>query len=269
MQNLRLVATAAALTDVGLVRDTNEDCVGVLNDSHACSGIQLAVLADGMGGHAAGEIASKICVDTAIEFINRQSCNDRICDWLKKAIALANERIYMSAISDESRKGMGSTICLLYNDGSSNFYYAWVGDSRIYLLRNGLLSLLTRDDTLVNDMLDEGLITYEQAHDHPHGHVITQAVGTKESIRDIHVINEPLQVQMGDRFLMTSDGIHDYLDEYLIAQLLSIQDLHSACLGLIEHAKEAQSTDNLSVVIVEVSSGKPPIADAQSAITRY
>ena len=268
MQTPRLNSKAAALTDVGLVRSTNEDCVGVLTYPRPGGGVRLAVLADGMGGQAAGEIASKICVDTIKAFISAQASSNRVPEALHDAIALANQRIFLSAMSDDSRKGMGSTICLLYHDGNSSIYYAWVGDSRVYLLRNGLLSLLTRDDTLVNEMLNQGLITPQQAFDHPQGHVITQAVGTKESIRDIHAGGQ-LRVQLGDRFLMTSDGVHDFLDEDLIVQQLSIRDLHSACIGLIAHAKDAHSTDNLSAIVIEVTSEKPLNVDTQNAVTRY
>lgn len=269
MQIPRLIVTAAVLTDVGLFRNTNEDCVGVLNDPRPGGGVRLAVLADGMGGHAAGEVASRICVDSTTGSIGAQLDNTRPTGALQDAIALANRQVFHSAASaDNGHNGMGSTICLLYHDGHSSFYYAWVGDSRIYLLRNGVLTLLTRDDTLVNDMLDQGIITQQQALNHPHSHVVTQAVGTKESVRDIHV-EGPLRGQLGDRFLMTSDGVHDFLSQELIAQQLSIVDLHTACLGLIGHAKEAHSTDNLSAIVIEVSSEKPIVANAQSAVTKF
>ena len=259
---------AASLTDVGTVRSNNEDAVRLL--PNAGQGIRLAVLADGMGGHACGEVASALAIDAVMVHM-RTLDEQRLTpaqwlDQLGQAVQAANTAIWQHAQNHPEATGMGTTLCVL-SVAHGHAYWAWVGDSRVYLWQGGMLTLLTRDDTIVNRMLDEGTLTAEQAAKHPDSHVLSQALGTHEAVERVNVCGHPFKLTAGDRLIMTSDGVHDLLPFEQWGICLSQSAPHEAAGALIEAGKLAGSADNLSAVVVDVC---PPRDTSQApAATRH
>ena len=242
----------AALTDVGLVRANNEDYVAVLIDEN--TELSIAVLADGMGGEAAGEVASKVCVDSCIKYIEKNK-SLRLQTLIRDAINFANEQLYSLAQANPRYSGMGTTLCLFVFDNiNQQAYIGWVGDSRIYHLQSSkkLLKLITRDDTFVNEMILHGILDIEAAQN-----------------ECIHV-DGPFELDDDDRILMTSDGIHDVLDlENDFTNFISREDLYSVGSGLIEYAKQASSADNLSAVLLQANTNKSDRRFGSAMATRY
>lgn len=241
---------SAALTDVGLVRSNNEDNVRLLPD--AGRGVAMALLADGMGGHASGEVASAMALESMMAQYTARDPDQALPDFLHDAIVQANRAVWQHAQAHPEMTGMGTTLCALVFD-PQGVYVGWVGDSRIYHWRDAVLQPLTRDDTLVSRLLAEGLLTQAQAEAHPDGHVLSQALGTHEALQEVHVQRLDRAVEVGDVFVLTSDGVHDVLAPDTLAALLAGDDVHRVAQSLIHAAKEAASTDNLSAVVVRVT----------------
>lgn len=245
---------AAALTDVGLVRSNNEDNVRLLPDPEL--GVSLALLADGMGGHASGEVASSLALESMMASYQKREPDQKLAQLLPDAVILANQVVWSHAQANPETTGMGTTLCALAFDRDQGVHFCWVGDSRIYKLTESGLQQLTRDDTLVNHLLDEGLLTTAQAENHPDAHVLSQALGTHDGLQKVNAQRLSSQVAVGDVFLLTSDGVHDVLTPECMGRMLLNDDVHQTALDLIDAAKEAGSTDNLSAVVVRVASPK-------------
>jgi serine/threonine protein phosphatase PrpC len=232
-------------TDVGLKRAKNEDSFVVK------PGLGLCLVADGMGGAAAGELASRIFVETAVEvFLTSLSrSEDDTSNLAKKAFRRANARILNHAKSDPRHKGMGCTAELVAFC-SDRFVLGHVGDSRTYLLRNAQLRQLTRDHSVVQDQIDRGVISPAEAKNHLLRSVILRAVGVKEKI-DVDITRG--KALSGDLFLLCSDGLTDMVDDTLIQEALSLNGaIHEKADKLIELAKSAGGRDNITVVLSEV-----------------
>jgi PPM family protein phosphatase len=242
---------SAALTDVGLVRSNNEDNVRLLPEP--ALGVSLALLADGMGGHASGEVASTLALESMMASYQQRQPHQPLSSVLPDAVVQANRAVWSHALEHPETSGMGTTLCAIAFDPGQGIHFCWVGDSRIYRLTEGGLQLLTRDDTLVNHLLDEGLLTAEQAENHPDAHVLSQALGTHEALQKINVARLSTPAKLGEVFLLTSDGVHDVLTSEAMGGLLGKDDVHQVAQALIEAAKEAGSTDNLSAVVVRVA----------------
>ena len=242
---------SAAITDVGLVRSNNEDNVRLLQDPEI--GVSLALLADGMGGHASGEVASDLALEAVIEGFRQKDPHETLSSVLVKTFDQANHHVWQHAQTHPETSGMGTTLCALAFDRELGVHLCWVGDSRIYLLHEGALQQLTRDDTLVNHLLENGLLTPEQAQNHPDAHVLSQALGTHDSLRKANSLRLENPVAMGDVFLLTSDGVHDVLSLESMCRILMEEDTYLAAQSLIEAAKVSGSTDNLSAVVVRAS----------------
>lgn len=239
---------ASVVSDRG-IREANEDAVCVLtHPDPRLRSVRMVGLADGMGGHAAGEVASRTCL---------QTCSARLqtvgeCDvgaQMLEALHGANRAVWDAAQVQPEFCGMGTTVCLLAFDGD-HCRFGWVGDSRIYRLRDGELQLLTHDDTVVNALLAQGVLSPEEALHHPERHVLSQALGTSPELLNPH-LSEPQALRHGDIFLLSSDGVHDVLEHAQIAQLLG-SDIHASGLRLVEQSMLAGSQDNLSAVVVHV-----------------
>lgn len=248
---------ASVLSDRG-IREANEDAVCVLTHPDVrLRSVRMVGLADGMGGHAAGEVASRTCL---------QACTARLqsadeCDLgvqVLSALHEANQAVWQAAQEQPELCGMGTTLCLLAFDGG-HCRYGWVGDSRIYRLRDGTLQLLTHDDTVVNALLAQGVLTPDEAMHHPERHVLSQALGTSPELATPH-LGEPLALRHDDVFLLSSDGVHDVLEYEQIARLLG-NDIHASGQRLVEQAKQAGSQDNLSAVVVHVQRLAIPTLD--------
>ncbi len=247
-----------AATDVGCVREHNED--NFLVDKK----LSLFMVADGMGGHAAGEVASAIAVRTIHEEIKRERdllndfvtgargasrvTNKDVLALMEHAVQRACSRIHEEAQNDPAKRGMGTTLSALLILGTRGFI-AHVGDSRIYLQRGGVVQQITEDHTVFNELIKRGKLTKEQIEKVGHKNAITRAVGVYERV-DVDTLM--IEVLPGDDFLLTSDGLTGYLETADELVPWFQQDGDSASKGLVELAKERGGKDNITVVIVRL-----------------
>lgn len=246
---------ACGLTDPGRKRQNNEDSVAVDPE------VGLAVVADGMGGHQSGEVASSLTVQTLREFIGR-ALQDSDLTWpfgidggrsfaancLVTGVKLANRRVFREAATRETLSGMGTTVVgVLVRDGCVT--YASVGDSRAYLLRGGSLRQLTLDDSWIEAAVSQHLVAPAERHRHPLRHVLTKAIGLAEDV-DFEVGEERLEE--GDRILLCTDGLTGVLSNEEIREVLEAHptDVRAACAELVSRANEGGGPDNVTVVLV-------------------
>lgn len=245
-------------TDVGRRRKLNEDSFLVAPGSH------LYAVCDGMGGHNAGEVASRMAVETLAAFVEKSAAEKDITwPWgldadlsfeanrLKTAIRLANSQVYQSADSNEELSGMGTTVVAALVSGNT-LTLGSAGDSRCYLVRNGELTQLTQDDSWVSAALGEGILNSDDVERHPLRNVITKAVGARDAI-DLDVIEHTFQE--GDVALLCSDGLHGMINDGAIAQLLipGPGSLDEATSSLVDAANEAGGKDNVTAVLLRYS----------------
>jgi protein phosphatase len=242
---------ASVQTDKGCVREINEDSGRMVRPADpallAAKGT-LVVVADGMGGHSAGEVASQMAADVVgrVYYEAREEPGKA----LRHAVEEANRRIHAAAAEDASKQGMGTTCTALALCGGRAFA-AHVGDSRLYMLRDGQLYQLSEDHSAVNEMVKLGILTKEQARTHEDKNVILRALGTTPEV-EVSVI-EPFRVRAGDRYLLCSDGLHDLVLEDEIASVLTeLTDIHAAGERLIATAKERGGHDNITVGIIAI-----------------
>jgi serine/threonine protein phosphatase PrpC len=230
----------AALTDVGRVREANEDSYCARPD------VGLWAVADGMGGHERGEWASAVICEALQRVTVSETFNDALAA-VAEAIHAANAEIFAEASA--KRQQMGSTVvAILLRDRS--FGVLWAGDSRAYLLRGGRLHRLTRDHTQVQEMVDRGLLTAEAAAGHPMGHVLARAVGVRNALELDAIADEMLP---GDVFLLCSDGLTGVLGEEEIAHLLGPDMSGGRPEPLVALCLERGAPDNVTVVTVTAS----------------
>lgn len=238
--------SADGLSDIGLRRTNNEDSFLV----HCKKGCFL--VADGMGGAAAGEIASRIFTETADQIVPpfAHRTEEKAVELIKKIFFNANAKIRAHIQNTPSHKGMGCTADLLLFHHYQGFTLGHIGDSRTYLQRDGHLSLLTRDHSLIQDYLDQGLISKAEARNHRLRNVINKAVGVNEQL-ELDIIRGPLF--KGDFFLLCSDGLTDMVcDENIEKILLKKESLSNSARLLVEQAKAGGGKDNITVVLVGV-----------------
>lgn len=242
-------------TDVGKRRTHNEDSFLVDDD------LQLYVVADGMGGHAAGEVASSKAVDVIREELLGQSelitsypgdgsfqIRESILKATESTIQKACATVFRDGQEDKKRRGMGTTLSLMLVSGAGAFI-AHVGDSRIYLLREGQIHQLTVDHTLVNEQLKRGVISKDEARKATYKNVITRALGIQESVR---VDTLHLDILPSDRFLLCSDGLHGYLRAGDLEKIVDNTPLAEIPQKLINLANDRGGKDNISVIFIDV-----------------
>jgi PPM family protein phosphatase len=252
---MRLVFAAA--TDVGRMRKNNEDSY--------LSAKPVAAVADGMGGHSAGEVASAIAIEELAALGNRGPWENETAatDDLKQAILRANRRIREMAASDRKLNGMGTTLVALLEDGDM-VHVANVGDSRGYLLRQGELSQVTVDHSLVQELVDDGRLSPEDAERHPQRSVITRALGIDPEV-EFDLFTYKLQV--GDRLLLCSDGLSDVVEPTQIRNvLLRVRSAQKAARQLVTVANEQGGPDNITVIVVDAvdEAALPDVEDDQT-----
>jgi protein phosphatase len=233
-------------SDLGLQRSKNEDAFAVRPE------LGLCVLADGMGGAAAGEVASQILVQAALEVFSGAggtTSEAKAHQMVQAAFRLANERILKHARTNPLHQGMGCTaeMMVFHNEG---YVLGHVGDSRAYIFRKGQLKQLTRDHSIVQDQVDKGVITASEAKKHPLRNVILRAVGIDENLA-LDLIRGTFLPS--DFFLLCSDGLTDMIEEHSIQDILS----HPISLGekvdrLVESANSAGGLDNITVILTEI-----------------
>jgi len=256
---------ASGLTDVGRKRTSNEDSFVVLADQG------LFVVADGMGGHAAGEVASRLAVESIERHISggsvaedstlpssmqnppspREAKMPVPARKVMNSIRLANQEIVRAVRKDHSRRGMGTTVVLAYVQGN-RAYIGSVGDSRAYLTRDSEIMQLTCDHTFVNEQVMAGTLTSDEARRHPARNILTRAVGSQEVVEPELVEQE---LELGDCILLCSDGLTGMLDDADILKTLlqHPNDLEGGCRALIEEANERGGDDNVTVVLVQAA----------------
>jgi serine/threonine protein phosphatase PrpC len=236
------------VTDAGKVRQNNEDAllVGEGEDE------TLFVVADGIGGFEAGEVASSLAVE-----VLRDLRPDRS---FKTAIAEANRRILAAGRTDEKLSGMGTTVVAIRFGGTQReplAEVAHVGDSRAYLVRGGEMNPITEDHSLVAELVRSGDLTRDQAAEHPQKNLITRALGADD---DVDVDTTVLPTEAGDRVLLCSDGLSDMVPEARISEILleSLEDPERAARNLLSAALDAGGNDNITVIVVDVKEQAPP-----------
>ena len=231
-----------AKTDKGLIRENNEDAFYV----DVKKGI--FIVADGMGGHNAGEVASQMAVDEIKKYLNSQEINN-LSQILKQAIIKANEAIYEKAEKDPNLEGMGTTVVVaIINNKNKNLHIAHVGDSRAYILTKKGLKQITDDHSLVNEWVKEGKITLEEARFHPMRNVITRALGVKKEV-EVEINTIPYQ---GESILLCTDGLTDMLEDKEIEEIIKNNpDPKEACKALIEEANKKGGKDNITVILIK------------------
>jgi len=247
----------AGATDTGLVRRSNQDAVYV-DDS-------LALVADGMGGHAAGEVASAI----AIEMIKLGFASRPTVEGLYNAINEANLAVLADARENPEHFGMGTTVIAVGltrdSEGVTSPTLFHVGDSRAYQLRDGAMRQLSEDHSVAEEWVRMGRLTPEEAAVHPRRHQLTRAVGVEETIA-IDVVS--IHAQAGDRLLLCSDGLSNELDDDTLARLASVpHSLDESIEQLIESAKAAGGRDNISAILVEFDSVKVTATPIQRTLS--
>ena len=251
---MRMEVSAHGLTHVGRQRQHNEDAFLVESDA------KLFLVADGMGGHAAGEIASRIAVDSISEFILHTKEDDgtwphaydehytRTTNRLMAAVKLANTRVLEAMKKDARLRGMGTTVVACMAD-EEKMSVAHVGDSRAYLIREGQLSRITNDHSWVFEQVQAGMLTEAEAEKHPLRNVITRALG---GALQVTPDASEIHAKPGDVFLLCSDGLTGMVPETEILRVVTANssDLQKACQQLIDAANERGGLDNVTAVLV-------------------
>jgi len=248
---------AYGLTDVGRQRQHNEDSFLVADEA------KLFLVADGMGGHAAGEIASRIAVDSISEFIVHTKEDDgtwphaydeqytRTTNRLMAALRMANTRVLEAMRKDAKLRGMGTTVVACMAD-DSKISVAHVGDSRAYMIRNGRISRITNDHSWVFEQVQAGMLTEAEAEKHPLRNVITRALGGALSVTPDA---SEIDCRPGDLYLLCSDGLTGMVPEDQILELVTANadDLEKACRQLIDVANEHGGLDNVTAILVKTT----------------
>lgn len=250
VQIMRYKVAAVGISDIGRVRQNNEDVWAQLPD------FQFYVVADGMGGHQAGEIASREAVNTFCALIKDMNEDLEVSIGLQELrrniswiIEEVNASVYKMGRADQELRGMGTTLCCLYfhRDG---VVYGHVGDSRIYRLRQGRLSQLTKDHSLLRQLIDMGQVSEQKAPEFMYKNIITKAIGTEASV-DPSVYTAHIEV--GDIYMMCTDGLSDLLTTKEMEEIINQADsLQQATQKLVDSANEIGGHDNITVVIAKV-----------------
>ena len=260
---------AHALTDVGIQREANEDAYAIINSS------SCYVVADGMGGHASGQVASRLAVDKIQQYITElasrpgheynfpvpHGCGpaERL---LSNAIQWANERIFVQSLKKRELQGMGTTVvtAMAYD---SFLVLSHVGDSRVYRFRDGVLEQMTRDHSLLNHYIDQGRIrTDKEAREFKDKNIIVQALGLKDYVDpDVSLVD----CAENDLFLLCTDGLTDQVEDWIISNVMSgnDDDLPAACQTLVRLSNEAGGVDNVTVMILRISNATESTATVE------
>ncbi|MBP2321815.1 protein phosphatase [Kibdelosporangium banguiense] len=246
---MTLAIKYAARSDRGLHRSNNEDSV--------YAGPHLLAIADGMGGHAAGEVASKVVI-AALAPLDENVPGDDLLGKLHEAVVAGNDTIAELVNQDPDLEGMGTTLtAILFGGGRLGLVN--IGDSRTYLLREGQFSQITRDDSFVQSLLDEGRITPEEALVHPQRSLVLRALVGHETIEPTLQVRE---TKVGDRYLLCSDGLSDVVGFEKLAETMQISDRQSCADKMIELALQGGGPDNVTVIVADVVDEEPQLTQA-------
>ncbi len=230
------------ISDIGNIRKLNEDTFGILERDR----FNLFVICDGMGGHNAGEIASRMAKDAILTSIEENYDQDEPGAVLADAIKFANREIFRRSDSERSMRGMGTTVTAALSHGG-RIDVAHVGDSCLYLIRNHSIHKITKDHSYVQELVDLGKLAQEEAKHHPNKNIITRAVGTNA---EVIVDTYSFETEKDDIYVLCTDGLTDYLsDEEILNEVTSHDDKKDSVLFLADMAKERGGKDNITLVI--------------------
>lgn len=232
----------ASISETGFVRNQNEDALHI--DEH----LGLYVVADGLGGHQRGDVASAMAISVLHrELTKRLTADANREDAIKKAMQIANQDVFDRARRDDALQGMGTTLSLvLLADGG--LYYGHIGDSRICLERNGVCRQLTKDHTMVEELRETGTISNEEARLHPRKNVLVKALGTQPSIEPDTGYE---RLDGPERIVLMTDGVYEYVDDRRLAAILRTLPPASAVEKMAEIIREAGAKDNFTLIVVE------------------
>ena len=226
----------SSASDIGRVRTSNEDSYGIFSPA-------VYVVADGLGGHAAGEIASRIVVAAVHDMANEGAAIDTVT--LKSAALRANQQVLTASAGNSSYEGMCSTATVLHVDEAAGMaYYAHVGDSRLYLLRHGVFRQVSRDHSYVEELVARGELSEAEAQHHPRKNLLLRAVGIEERL---HVDGDSFPLEAGDRLLLATDGLTNMVDDGALAALLG-GDFANVASRMVERALARGGSDNITAI---------------------
>ncbi|MBE7030386.1 MAG: Stp1/IreP family PP2C-type Ser/Thr phosphatase [Ruminococcaceae bacterium] len=240
----------AAASDIGRVRRANEDCYEVWQPS---ADTACVIVADGMGGHKGGQLASRSAISHVRKCLEKQGVfsmdGDLVPKALETCIISANEKVFLKSLEETELVGMGTTMVLcVIREG--RLYAANVGDSRLYLVRNGIAEQITKDHSVVQELLDAGSITYDQMKQHPQKHVITRAIGSERSIA---ADTFSRRLTAGDTIIVCSDGLTNLVsDQELAAETVNYTDVKDNVTHLIALANERGGSDNITAAVIRL-----------------
>jgi protein phosphatase len=236
-----------SITDTGRTRNANQDYV-FCEENAVGSFPNLFIVADGMGGHKAGDTASRMCVEEVVSQIEKSTKVTPI-GIFEQAVSAANQKVFQASLSDKELDGMGTTIVAAVVLGNT-VYVINVGDSRLYAYQDTLRQV-TVDHSLVEEMVQSGKIHKEDMRTHPNKNIITRALGTN---RDVKADCFEIEVNEGDVLLLCSDGLSNMLEDEMIKKIIENhkQDMKAAAEKLVEAANEAGGKDNISVVLIRI-----------------
>lgn len=237
-----------AISHTGLIRDINQDSYFVSEDK-----MNLFVVADGMGGHKAGEVASSIAIDSVKKYIEKHisqeygEYDEAVSRIIEEAIVDANTKIFNKSMEEEKYQGMGTTLTMAFIQ--SKLFIGHIGDSRAYLIRNNEIRQITQDHSLVAELLRNGTITEKEAKTHPQKNIITRALGTEENIQiDIYTI----ELLAEDIIVLCSDGLSNLVEQMEIKECLAnSKSMQFGCEHLVDLANERGGYDNITIIAIK------------------
>ncbi|AIS52586.1 serine/threonine phosphatase Stp [Thermoanaerobacter kivui] len=240
----------AALTDIGNIREKNEDYYYISDDQR----LNLFIVADGMGGHNSGEVASKSAIEAVVDYFKKNYfylTNKNIAsveNFIEKSMKYANSVVFAQSCSECELMGMGTTLTLLLIEGDY-FFIGHIGDSRAYLIRNNTIKQITEDHSFVEELVKMGKITHEEARVHPQKNIITRALGVEEKI-EVDIFHDNVKPQ--DILLLCTDGLTNMVtDEEILNEFTRNEDINISCINLVNLAKINGGYDNITVVAVK------------------
>jgi protein phosphatase len=257
----------ALLTDPGCQRATNQDAGRLMRPPQQSAAAEkglLAVIADGMGGHQGGEVASALAIETVCRCYYAQDGPPGEC--LAAALEQANRAIFQEAAQNPNLAGMGTTCTALVLRGALA-YVAHVGDSRLYLVRDQSIYQMTEDHSLVMEMVRTGVLTAEAARNHPERNVLQRALGRQLQV-EVSGWHNPIPIQLGDRLILCSDGLPTVVSDETIRDVALAENPAAGCSALIRLARQQNAPDNVTVGILRVDafeSGKSAVPDTREA----
>lgn len=240
----------AACTDKGLVRDNNEDSYRIIEGT--ASNPYAFIIADGMGGHNCGEVASSMAADYISEAILKDNCcstsDVNLESVIRRLVEETNSKIFRKSLENEQYSGMGTTLTMTVITDNEFMTVAHVGDSRLYQIRSGVIKQITEDHSYIEELVRNGSLTREEAENHPQKNIITRAIGSSAELI-VDILN--LHIMKNDVYILCTDGLTNKVSEKIIAKTVQENEPEAACRQLVEEAKRQGGEDNITVIVIK------------------